>query len=86
MAEILLWFFAALGICFLGLEAFRAFGKRSVRVWILPPDGTLLDTDNTAPDVIIKNSPDESLIIDALAQKFDRIYIEDGSDNTHTVL
>ena len=53
MAEILLWFFAALGICFLGLEAFRAF---------------------------------ESLIIDALAQKFDRIYIEDGSDNTHTVL
>ena len=74
MAEILLWFFAALGICFLGLEAFRAFGKRSVRVWILPPD------------VIIENSPDESLIIDALAQKFDRIYIEDGSDNTHTVL
>ena len=56
------------------------------RTGSLPRDGTLPDTDNTAPDVIIENSPDESLIIDALAQKFDRIYIEDGSDNTHTVL
>ena len=57
MAETLLCFFAAPGICFLGTEAFRTFGKRSVRVRILPPGGTLPDTNNTAPGVKQKTAP-----------------------------
>lgn len=86
MAEILLWFFAALGVCLAGLELVRTFGRHSIRVRIPTPDGRATDTEDAAPDVIIESSFAEDLIIDALAQKFDRIYIEYGSDNTHTVL
>ncbi len=80
MADMILYFFAALGVCFLVLECVRSFGSHAVLVR-LSDGGDYNDLlravdDSTAPDIIILKSEESDRIIAALAAKYDKISVE----------
>lgn len=80
MADMILYFFAALGVCFLVLECVRSFGSHAVRVWL--SDGGDYENrmravdDRDMPDIIILRSEESDRIIAALAAKYDKISVE----------
>jgi len=77
MADMILYFFASLGICFLILECVRSFGTHAVHIRL--SDGgdheRFLCADEK-PDIIILNGEESDRIIAALAAKYDKISVE----------
>lgn len=77
MADMILYFFAALGVCFTALELFRSCGKRRISVWICEDASEMCGDTAPEPDIIIicRDSEKEK-ILDALAEKYEKISVE----------
>lgn len=73
MTDMILYFFAALGVCFLVLELFRSYGKRRVSIWF---SEEAIAPDMSEPDiVIICPAEEKDIIIAALADKYGKISV-----------
>lgn len=78
MADMILYFFAALGVCFLVLECVRSFGTHTIWIWLSDVHELDYDycRDDDKPDIIILKSEESDRIIAALAAKYDKISVE----------
>ncbi len=77
MADMILYFFAALGVCFTVLELFRSYGNRRLSVWIGERQSDLCGDTASEPDIIIIcRSGEKDKILDALAEKYKKISVE----------